>query len=149
MRQVRGVLLFDARRRASRTNGRELDGAIVLHEVRKQLRDPDRLTLMVAEMQRHLMQLFKEHAARGSEAPQELKELDARLDRLRKRLKEGDPDMAADELQAATSKRAESCRCTSGSACSAWSRAAVREPGQPGPPGRLRGAECRRPAFST
>jgi hypothetical protein len=38
--------------------------------------DLDGLTLMVAEMQRHLMQLFKEHAARSSEA-QEMKELDA------------------------------------------------------------------------
>ena len=64
---------------------------------------------MIGEMQRHLTQLFKEHAARSSEAPQELKELEAGLDRLRKRLKEGDPDMTADELQAAI-ERAEAKR---------------------------------------
>lgn len=52
---------------------RDTAEAIVLHEVRKHLRDPDRLTLMIGEMQRHLTQLFKEHAARSSEAPQESK----------------------------------------------------------------------------
>jgi hypothetical protein len=53
---------------------------------------------MVAEMQTHLTRLFKERAARSLEAPQELKDLEARLERLRNHLREGDPDMAADEL---------------------------------------------------
>jgi hypothetical protein len=88
---------------------RDTAEAVVLYEIRKKLRDPGRLALMVTEMQRHLIQLFKEHAARSSEAPQELKELDARLERLRKRLKEGDPDIAADELQVAI-ERAEAKR---------------------------------------
>jgi hypothetical protein len=41
---------------------------------------------------------------------------------------------------AATSKCAESYRCTSGSACSVWSQVAVREPGQLGLPGQPRDA---------
>src|SRR5690606_16085015 len=45
----------------------------------------------------------------STEVPQELRESDARLDRLRKRLREGDPDMAADEIRAAI-ERAEAKR---------------------------------------
>ena len=36
--------------------------------------------------------------------PRELSELDARLDRLRERLRKGDPDLADDELQAAINR---------------------------------------------
>lgn len=56
---------------------------------------------MVAEIQRHLAQQLKESVARSGDSPRELKELDARLARLRGRLRDGDPDMAPDELQAA------------------------------------------------
>jgi len=80
---------------------RDTSEAVILQGIRKQLRDPDRLSLMVAEMQTYLTRLSKERAARSLEAPQELKDLEARLERLRKRLKDGDPDMTADELQAA------------------------------------------------
>jgi hypothetical protein len=38
---------------------------------------------------------------RAVEQPQELQELTATTERLRERLKQGDPDMAADEIQAA------------------------------------------------
>jgi len=38
---------------------------------------------------------------RASEAPKGLQELTARIDRLRKRLRKGDPDMTADEIEAA------------------------------------------------
>lgn len=88
---------------------RDAAEAVILHAVHRQLRDPDRVTLMVNEMQKHLAQLFKEHAARSREMPQELRDLEARLDRLRRRLKDGDPDMAADEIQAAI-ERAEAKR---------------------------------------
>ena len=36
----------------------------------------------------------------AAEAPQELQELASRIERLRERMRRGDPDMAADELQA-------------------------------------------------
>ena len=47
--------------------------------------------------------------ARADTAPRELQELDARLARLRDRVQRGDPDMAADGLQAAV-ERAEAKR---------------------------------------
>nr|WP_298719408.1 hypothetical protein [uncultured Steroidobacter sp.] len=47
------------------------------------------------------MQVFKENAARSAEVLREIQELDARLVRLRARLRDGDPVMAPDELQAA------------------------------------------------
>lgn len=75
--------------------------AMVLAPIRDQLREPCRVQAMVAELHRHLMQLFKENAARSAEAPRELQELNARLVRLRARLREGDPYIAPDELQAA------------------------------------------------
>jgi site-specific DNA recombinase len=41
---------------------------------------------------------------RAVSAPQEIQELIARIDRLRARLRAGDPDMAPDEIQAAIEK---------------------------------------------
>lgn len=82
---------------------------VILGGIHKQLWDSGRVTVMVTEMQKHLTQLFREHAARSHGAPQELKELEARLDRLRRRVTEGDPDMTTDELQAAI-ERAEAKR---------------------------------------
>lgn len=61
------------------------------------------------KIQRGVKNLLNEMRLDELAAPQELKELEARLDRLRKRLKEGDPGMAADELQAAI-ERAEAKR---------------------------------------
>jgi hypothetical protein len=40
-------------------------------------------------------------AARSEENPREVQELDARLERLKRRLQQGDPDMTTDEIQAA------------------------------------------------
>jgi len=75
--------------------------AVVLARVRDQLHEPSRVKAMIAEMQSHLTHLLKQNTARAAEAPRELKELDTRLMRLRGRLRDGDPDMAPDELQAA------------------------------------------------
>lgn len=88
---------------------RDTAEAAVLQRVRDQLREPARVAAMISEMQNHLASLLREQAAKSREAPQELKELDSRLERLRRRLRDGDPDMAADELQAAI-ERAEAKR---------------------------------------
>ena len=48
--------------------------------------------------------------ARVTEAPRELEELEARIARLRDRLKRGDPDMPEDELQAAIDRAEEKRR---------------------------------------
>jgi septal ring factor EnvC (AmiA/AmiB activator) len=52
---------------------------------------------------------MQEIAARAETLPREIQELDARITRLRERLKTGDPDLAADELQAGI-ERAENKR---------------------------------------
>jgi site-specific DNA recombinase len=88
---------------------RDTAEAVVLQRVRDQLREPARVAAMISEMQNHLASLLREQAAKSREAPQELMELDSRLERLRRRLRDGDPDMAPDELQAAI-ERAEAKR---------------------------------------
>jgi site-specific DNA recombinase len=60
-------------------------------------------------MQSFLAHELRERASRSAEIPQELQDLEARLERLRRRLATGDPDMTADELQVAI-ERAESKR---------------------------------------
>jgi site-specific DNA recombinase len=62
---------------------------------------PDRVERMAKEMQRYHAERVRAVQARAIEAPKELQELAARIERLRERLRKGDPDMTADELQAA------------------------------------------------
>ena len=47
---------------------------------------------------------MKAQECRSAEAPLELQQLDARLARLRERVRQGDPDMEPDELRAAIDK---------------------------------------------
>jgi site-specific DNA recombinase len=60
------------------------------------------------ELDRGRVDDFTPHA-RAADAPRELVELTARIEQLRVRLKAGDPDMTADEIEAAIA-RAESKR---------------------------------------
>ena len=62
---------------------------------------PERVAKMAAEMQRYYADRVQAMQTRAIEAPRELQELTARIERLRERLRAGDPDLAADELQAA------------------------------------------------
>jgi hypothetical protein len=48
---------------------------------------------MALEMQTFLAQELQERADRSAEVPRELQELEARLERLRRRLADGDPDI--------------------------------------------------------
>ena len=52
-------------------------------------------------MQSYFLERSRALEAQAVEAPRELQELTARITRLRERLKAGDPDMPADEIQAA------------------------------------------------
>jgi DNA invertase Pin-like site-specific DNA recombinase len=70
---------------------------------------PERIERMAAEMQRYYAQRLREVQTRSFEAPRELQELVARIERLRERLRQGDPDMPPDEIQAAI-ERAEAKR---------------------------------------
>ena len=64
---------------------------------------------MAKEMQDYFSDRMRSMQAQAAELPREMEELAARIARLRERLKTGDPDMPADELQAAI-ERAEAKR---------------------------------------
>ena len=73
----------------------------VIGPIKAELLDPDRIRRMAGKLQKRFSDLRAEAGRRGGDAPRELAELDARLDRLRDRLRKGDPDMEPDELQTA------------------------------------------------
>ncbi len=82
---------------------------ILLDPIRKDLLSPERVERMAKEMQASYLDQVRATQTRVVEAPQELQELVARIERLRDRLRQGDPDMTADEIQAAI-ERAEAKR---------------------------------------
>jgi site-specific DNA recombinase len=75
--------------------------SVLLDPIRKELLAPERVERMATEMRAYFVDRMNAMQTRAVEAPRELKELRARIERLRERLKQGDPDMAADEIQAA------------------------------------------------
>jgi hypothetical protein len=82
---------------------------VILGGVRRDLLAPERVERMAAEMRFAYVERMREIAARAETLPHEIQELDARITRLRERLKAGDPDLMADELQAGI-ERAENKR---------------------------------------
>ena len=83
---------------------------ILLGPIRDDLLAPERVARMVKEMQDHYLERVRTSQARAIETPRELLELAARIERLRERLQRGDPDMTADELQAAIDRAEEKRR---------------------------------------
>lgn len=75
--------------------------SILLDPICKELLSPKRAERMAQEMQTYFVERSREEQARAAEQPHELQEISARIDRLRARLRQGDADMTADELQAA------------------------------------------------
>jgi site-specific DNA recombinase len=75
--------------------------AALLDPIRNDLLDPQRVARMAREMQSYFAERTKTQAARASELPKEIQDITDRLQRLRARLQKGDPDMTADEIQAA------------------------------------------------
>jgi chromosome segregation ATPase len=80
---------------------------------------------------------LREIAARAEGLPRELEELDARIMRLRERLKAGDPDLTADELQVAIDRAEAKRRELIGRAASILGRLRMK-PGKPRQASRLR-----------
>jgi site-specific DNA recombinase len=80
---------------------RELVESVLLDPIRKELLSPARVQRLVIEMQAYHMEQVRVLEARASEQPHELQEIVARIARLHERLRQGDPDMTADEVQAA------------------------------------------------
>ena len=72
---------------------------VILGGVRRDLLAPERVERMAKEMHAAYAERMREIAARADTLPRELQALDARILRLRERLKSGDPDLTADELQ--------------------------------------------------
>jgi site-specific DNA recombinase len=71
---------------------------------------PDRVERTARYMEAYHAERMQAMQTRVAEAPRELQELVARLERLRERLRKGDPDMTADELQAAIDRAEEKRR---------------------------------------
>ena len=82
---------------------------VLLAPIRDGLLAPDRIARMAAEMETYFAEQLQQRAARAEDAPKELRDLEARIARLRERLGRGDPDLTADELLAAI-ERAEGKR---------------------------------------
>jgi site-specific DNA recombinase len=78
--------------------------SILLGPIRDDLLAPERIARMVAEMQEFYRERVRIMQTPAAEAPRELQGLVSRIERLRERMKRGDPDMTADELQAAIEK---------------------------------------------
>jgi site-specific DNA recombinase len=75
--------------------------AVILGPIRRELLAPERVERMANEIAQLYAEKARARSSRAVRAPQELQDLDARITRLRERLRRGDPDMTADELQAA------------------------------------------------
>ncbi|MDB6009992.1 MAG: Resolvase protein [Gammaproteobacteria bacterium] len=73
----------------------------IIGPIRTAVLAPERIVQMAKEMQAYYAEQLQGMQARGTEAPRELQELNARIQRLRERLKHGDADMLPDEIQAA------------------------------------------------
>ena len=72
--------------------------------IRRDVLAPERIERMAKEMQAYYAQRVRETEQSACEAPRELAELTSRIERLRERLRQGDPDMPADELEAAIAR---------------------------------------------
>jgi hypothetical protein len=79
---------------------RDVVEAAILDPLRRDLLSSERIRAMVIEMQREYACRMDALEARAATLPRELQELDARLERLRERLRTGDPDIEPDEIQA-------------------------------------------------
>ena len=62
---------------------------------------PERVARMAAELEQLHAEHMHQSTARAAEVPKELRELTARIERLKERLRAGDPDMTGDEIEAA------------------------------------------------
>jgi site-specific DNA recombinase len=82
---------------------------VLLAPIRDELLAPERVARMAQEMEAYYQERLRLRSARATDAPRELRELEARIARLRERLERGDPDLAADELLVAI-ERAEAKR---------------------------------------
>ncbi len=72
---------------------------VLVGTFREQALSAQSVSEFAEEWQRHFAALLRERESRSEAQPREVAELDARIARLRQRLRDGDPDMSPDELQ--------------------------------------------------
>ncbi len=72
---------------------------VILDPICQELLSPDRVDQMAREIEKRFAQRAQELAERS--APDEIRDLDKRIERLQDRLTTGDPDLESDELQLA------------------------------------------------
>jgi site-specific DNA recombinase len=72
--------------------------------------EPERVERMAKELQAAYLQCQRSEQSKAAQAPAEMQAIDERIERLRARLRNGDPDLAPDELEAALSKAEEKRR---------------------------------------
>lgn len=77
---------------------------VLIDPIRKDLLSPECAQRMAKEMQVEYVHRVRATQTRLAEQPEELRELTSRIERLRDRLKRGDPDMTPDEIQAAVDR---------------------------------------------
>jgi site-specific DNA recombinase len=85
----------------SRRIRREAIEEAILDPIRSEVLSPERVAHMASEMQKFLSDRAAGEVVFTANESAELHELETRLERLRRRLAEGDPDLTDDELQAA------------------------------------------------
>lgn len=74
---------------------------LLLGGLRRDMLAPDVVAAMADEIEREYAGWVKSGQAQTDQAPREVLDISARIERLRERLKAGDPDLDADELQGA------------------------------------------------
>ncbi len=72
--------------------------------------EPKRVERMAKELQAAYLKCQRSEQSKAAQAPAEMQAIDERIERLRARLRNGDPDLAPDELEAALSKAEEKRR---------------------------------------
>ena len=74
---------------------------VILAEMRRKMLAPEVVAQMKQEAEQEIEQRLREQSRQHGRVPKVVQELTKRIERLRSRLKNGDPDLAPDELQAA------------------------------------------------
>jgi hypothetical protein len=77
---------------------------IILAPVRDQLLAPEMIAEMVTDMRTYYDAKLAEQRSQQERRPAEVEEVDRRIARLKDRLRNGDPDLSAEELQAVIAK---------------------------------------------
>jgi hypothetical protein len=84
--------------------------AALLMPVYDEVLEPKRVERMAKELQAAFLKSQRAEHTKATQAPTEMKAIEERIERLRGRLRHGDPDLAPDEIEAALAKAEEKRR---------------------------------------